>query len=146
MNNKYDKLLKACKDYQRGMISLDEYHNIEKEIKENNFDLLLEEKLENEFKSFCEKLKTKTPEQIIEKAYEITVKEEIKEELKNMELYEQEKVIMIEQPDLLNELYHDWLDTDTPLGDSLRDTLEESVFSLTRYFGKQNLFKIPKER
>lgn len=145
MNNKYDSLLKAYKDYQRGMISLDEYYSIEKEIKENNFDLLLEEKLENEFKTFCEKLKTKTPEEIIEKAYEITVKEEIKEELKNMKLHNQEKVIMIEQDDLLTEFYHDWLDTDIPLGDSLRGTLEESISSLTRYFGKQNHFK-PKER
>lgn len=145
-NDKYEKLLQAYRDYQRGMISLDEYHSIEKELKENDFDLQLEEKLENEFKAFCEKLKEKTPEEIIEKAYELVCKEEIKEELKNMELHDQEKIIMIEQTDLLNEFYHDWLDTDIPLGDSLRSTLEESVASITRYFGKQNLFKIPKER
>ena len=62
-----------------------------------------------------------------------------------MKLHDQEKVIMIDQDDLLTEFYHDWLDTDVPLGDVLKDTLEESVASLTRYYGKQNFFKI-KER
>ena len=38
----------------------------------------LNEKLEKEFKELCEVLKTKTPEEIIERAYEITVKEELK--------------------------------------------------------------------
>ncbi|MFG6319298.1 MAG: DUF3848 domain-containing protein, partial [Clostridia bacterium] len=50
----------------------------------------LNEKLEKEFKEFCEVLKTKTPEEIIERAYEITVKEELKDELINMDLHDKE--------------------------------------------------------
>ena len=142
---KSKKLLKAYKDYQRGAISLEEYNSIANTTKDNNFDFLLEEKLEKEFNTFREKLKTKSPEEIIDKAYELIVKEEIKEELKNMKLHDQEKVVMLDQSNLLTEFYHDWLDTDVPLGDSLKDTLEESVATLTRYYGKQNLFKI-KER
>ena len=142
---KNERLLKAYKDYQRGVISLEEYNSIANTTKNNNFDFLLEKKLEKEFNAFREKLKTKSPEEIIDKAYELIVKEEIKEELKNMKLHDQEKVIMIDQDDLLTEFYHDWLDTDVPLGDVLKDTLEESVASLTRYYGKQNFFKI-KER
>ena len=142
---KNEKLLEAYRDYQRGAISLEEYNSIANTTKDNNFDFLLEEKLEKEFNTFREKLKTKSPEEIIDKAYELIVKEEIKEELKNMKLHDQEKVIMIDQDDLLTEFYHDWLDTDVPLGDVLKDTLEESVASLTRYYGKQNFFKI-KER
>ena len=34
MGDKYEKLLQAYRDYQRGMISLDEYHSIEKELKD----------------------------------------------------------------------------------------------------------------
>ena len=142
---KNERLLKAYKDYQRGVISLEEYNSIANTTKNKNFDFLLEKKLEKEFNAFREKLKTKSPEEIIDKAYELIVKEEIKEELKNMKLHDQEKVIMIDQDDLLTEFYHDWLDTDVPLGDVLKDTLEESVASLTRYYGKQNFFKI-KER
>lgn len=142
---KNEKLLEAYKDYQRGAISLEEYNSIANTTKDNNFDFLLEEKLEKEFNTFREKLKTKSPEEIIDKAYELIVKEEIKEELKNMKLHDQEKVVMLDQSNLLTEFYHDWLDTDVPLGDSLKDTLEESVATLTRYYGKQNLFKI-KER
>lgn len=142
---KNERLLRAYKDYQRGVISLEEYNSIANTTKNNNFDYLLEKKLEKEFNAFREKLKTKSPEEIIDKAYELIVKEEIKEELKNMKLHDQEKVVMLDQSNLLTEFYHDWLDTDVPLGDVLKDTLEESVATLTRYYGKQNLFKI-KER
>ena len=58
---------------------------------------------------------------------------------------EKEKAIMIDQNDLLTEFYHDWLNTDVPLGESLRDTLEDSVAMLTRYYGKQNKFRINEE-
>lgn len=143
---KYNEhLLNAYKDYQRREILLSEYNNVVNKITNNYFDTLLKQKLEKEYKDFCESLKTKSPEEIIKKAYEITVKEEIKEEIKNMNLHDQEKIIMLNQDNLLTEFYHDWLDTDVPLGDVLKETLEESVSTLTRYYGKQNHFKI-KER
>ena len=44
----------------------------------------LDEKLDNEFTSFCENAKTKSPQEILNSAYEITVKEEIKDSLKNI--------------------------------------------------------------
>ena len=51
---------------------------------------------------------------------------------------------MFLQEDLLNEFYHDWLDCDTPLGDSLKECLEESVATLTRYMGKKKNIVINK--
>ena len=62
-----------------------------------------------------------------------------------MRLEEKEKAIMIDQNDLLTEFYHDWLNTDITLGESLRDTLEDSVAMITRYYGKQNKFRIDEE-
>lgn len=94
----------------------------------------LNEKLEKEFKEFCEMMKTKTPEEIIERAYEITVKEELKDEIVNMDLHDKEIEIMLGHNDLLTEFYHDWLDCDTPLGESLRENLQESVAIITRYY------------
>lgn len=128
------------------LLNKTEYENNERGVEIIDLDEALETMLEREFNHFKKGLKKLPKGKIIERAYELVCKEEIKEELKNMKLHDQEKIIMIEQIDLLNEFYHDWLDTDIPLGDSLRSTLEESVATITRYFGKQNLFKIPKER
>lgn len=55
-----------------------------KQLEEKNS---LDEKIDNEFTSFCENAKTKSPQEILDSAYEITVKEEIKDSLKNMDLY-----------------------------------------------------------
>ncbi len=101
----------------------------------------LNKKLDEEYKKLCDELKLKSKEEIIERAYELTVKEELKEEIKNMDLYDKEIIIMTEQDDLLNEFYHDWLDIDVPLGEVLRDTIQESIASITRYYKKQNKFK-----
>lgn len=100
----------------------------------------LNKKLEHEYKKLCDELKRKSKEEIINRAYELTVKDELKEEIKNMDLYDKEILIMTEQKDLLNEFYHDWLDTDVPLGEVLRNTIEESVATITRYYNKQNRF------
>lgn len=101
-------------------------------------------KLESEYKNLCDELKRKSKEEIIERAYELTVKDELKEEIKNMDLYDKEIIIMTEQKDLLDEFYHDWLDTDVPLGEALRSTIEESVAVITRYYNKQNRFNSSK--
>lgn len=100
----------------------------------------LSKKLDEEYKKLCSDLKLKSKEEIIDRAYELTVKEELKEEIKNMDLFDKEIIIMMEQQDLLDEFYHDWLDTDVPLGEVLRDTIEESLASITRYYKKQNKF------
>jgi hypothetical protein len=140
-----NKELNIIRDYAKGIINLDECYELIKEIEnieEIDLDTILSLKLDNEFNDFCEDLKTKAPEEIIKNAYEITVKEELKEEIKNMNLHEKEKAIMIDQNELLTEFYHDWLDTDVPLGESLKETLDESVANLTRYYGKQDHFRI----
>ncbi len=103
---------------------------------------ILDEKLEREYTKFCNTLKTKSPEEIIDKAYELTVKRELKDEIKALSWHDKEMAIMIDQVDLLDEFYHDWLNTDIALGDVLIDSLEDSVSMLTRYYGKQNLFKV----
>lgn len=142
--------LNIIREYGKGKISLKECYKklAEKQNNRGNIkDLteILNQKLEKEFKDFCDKMEEKKPKEIVKKAYEITVKEELKEEIKNMRLEDKEKAIMIDQNNLLTEFYHDWLNTDVPLGESLRDTLEDSVAMLTRYYGKQNKFRIDKE-
>lgn len=125
--NKYDEL------YKRGIIDSNE---LEK-IKVIDMDLALQIKLEREFKHFKKGLKKLPKSKIIEKAYEITSKEEIKDILINMDLHDAEKEMLFYQDDILNEFYHDWLDCDVPLGDSMQYCVEESIATLTKYMGKK---------
>lgn len=145
MNN-----IELLKKYQKGEISLDEYVEIlrTQSNKNRHIDLnnALAEKLDKEYKEFCNKIMLKDKKEIFNKAYEITVKDEIKEELKNMEMYDAEKEIIIAQDNILNEFYYDWLNSDIPLGDVLRCDLEESIATLTRYMGRKNNKKIDDER
>lgn len=126
--DKYESL------YKRGIIDAKEYEN----IKVIDLDLALETKLEREFNHFKKGLKKLPKNKILEKTYELVCKEEIKEELKYMELHDAEKEIIFMQDDVLNEFYHDWLDEDTTLGESMQNSISESIATLTRYIGKKN--------
>ena len=95
-----------------------------------------EKKLRN-LNYFKKGLKKLPKSKIIEKAYEITSKEEIKDILINMDLHDAEKEMLFFQDDILNEFYHDWLDCDIPLGDSMQYCVEESIATLTKYMGKK---------
>ena len=149
--------------YKRGLISKDEFERAEsinnvyrnypikefkiekkgkrdknqKETIEFDVDNTFEQVLENEFEEFKQEMLKKTKEEIFESAYEITSKEEIKDNLKYMNLHRAEKEMLILQDDILTEFYHDWLDDDTPLGDSMKPCIEESIAVLTKYIGKR---------
>lgn len=134
--------------FKRGIISYEEYESLTntKDEKEDKLYDILFDKLEKEYEEICNGVKKKTPDEIIDKAYEITVKREFIDELMTMDLYNEEKVIMIKQKDLLNELYTDWLDTDIQLGDSLRSTMEDSISNITKYYNKYNNKEISEDR
>ena len=120
--------------YKKGLIDTKEYHE---RLKIVDLDLALETKLKREFKAFKKDLKKLPKNKIIDKAYELISKEEIKYTLLNMDLHEAEKEMLFYQDDVLNEFYHDWLDCDVPLGDSMQYCIEESVATLTKYMGKK---------
>ena len=120
--------------YKRGLIDYKEYEK----IKVIDLDLALQTKLEREFNHFKKGLKKLPKSKIIDKAYEIVVKEEIKDMLTYMDLHDAEKEMLFLQDDILNEFYHDWLDCDVPLGDSMEYCIEDSVATLTKYMGKKN--------
>ena len=120
--------------YKKGLIDTKEYHE---RLKIVDLDLALETKLKREFKAFKKDLKKLPKNKIIDKAYELISKEEIKDTLLNMDLHDAEKEMLFYQDDVLNEFYHDWLDCDVPLGDSMQYCIEESVATLTKYMGKK---------
>lgn len=143
--NKYKRGIINNKEYEM-LSNKKKYRNMRGYNKKVSLDTLLSNKLDKEYEDFCKRLMKEDKSKIMNSAYEITVKEELKDEIKNMDLHDEEKEIMLIVDDLLNEFYHDWLDCDTPLGESLRDNLQESVAALTRYIVNPNNRNIDKER
>ena len=115
--NKYEIL------YKRGLISYEEYQ-------EKSLQLALyvqfEDKLNKELKQFKKNLKKKSKNEIMDNAYELTCKEEIKQELLNLDDNKKEFLFM-QNEDILNEFYSNWLKYDSPLSDSIRDSIDETI-------------------
>ena len=120
------------------LINKTEYENNERGIQIVDLDEALSAMLDRELKQYKKELKRLPKGKIIDRAYELVCKEMIKEELEYMELEDVEKEIMIIRGNILNEFYHDWLDDDTPLGESMQNSIGESIASLTRYMGRRN--------
>ena len=118
------------------LLNKTEYENNERGVEIVDLDNALETMLEREFNYFKKGLKKLPKGKIIEKAYELVCKEEIKEELKYMELHDAEKEMMIIQGDILDEFYHDWCNEDSNLGESMQNSIGNSLAMLTRYMGK----------
>ena len=116
---------------------MDKFFKRNKNTKNINTDNALDYLLEKEFEKFKENMMKKSKEEIFDSAYEITVKKEIKDELKYMNLHRAEKELLTLQDDILNEFYYDWLNEDTPLVDSMKPCIEESVSTLTKYIGQR---------
>lgn len=93
--------------------------------------------LEREFDDFKEDIIQKSKKEIFDRAYEITVKEEIKYVIKNMNLHRAEKEMLILQNNILDSIYQDWLKDDTPLGLSMENSIERSIDILTKHIGKK---------
>lgn len=102
-------------------------------MKNKNFDIKLKEKVEREFNDFKKELKNKSKDEIINSAYEIVSKEEIKNTLEFIDLHPKEKQALIKDNDLLNEFYHDWLDADSQFGEIMVDSMIETVGFITRH-------------
>lgn len=82
------------------------------------------EKIKREFDNFIADIKTKTPDEIVEAAYEITYKQEIlfMFECEGAFSDKQSKAVL-KMKNALDQLYQDWLDYDG----SVVVTLNESV-------------------
>lgn len=139
MNNKCvnDEIL--LEKYKRGIISYEEFN--ERLSKTDNQNLTLEEKLERkllkEYSEFIKSLTEKSKYNIIDKSYEITCKDQIKNLLCDIDLDDREIVALLEEQDLLTSFYNDWLDDGfNELSDSIENTVGESIANATKYYYK----------
>lgn len=118
---------------------------MEEEIRQELYD-----KLEKEYQSFIEEIKTLPPEKIIDKSYEKVMKEETLSMF-----YPESKMFDMEEIKALNKeknpleyLYQGWLDSDLNLNQLYEDNVRDSLYDLAeeqRQKSKENRKK-DKER
>ena len=106
----------------------------------------LAEKLEKEYERYKENLLTKTKEEILERNYETTVKQEIVDILSYSDLDDCEIKVLLEEDDILTEFYQDWLDCDTPLYASMEYCVQDSVDIVLRCYNKTQKAKGNEEK
>lgn len=88
----------------------------------------LYEKLENEMKEYKEKVKEKGLDYAMDKAYEMTVKQEIIDSIEyDHELSKTEIKALLSRDNLLNELYDDWISFDGNMREQINYSVDKSV-------------------
>jgi len=115
--NKYEIL------YKRGLISYEEFQEKEQQLALN---LQFEDKLNKELYQFKKNLKRKSKNEIMNRSYELTCKEEIKHELLNLS-DDKKEFLYLQDEEILSEFYNDWLKFDAPLVDSMRGSIDETI-------------------
>ena len=84
--------------------------------------------------------------EIIEKAYELVEKKEIKDELKEKNLTKDELKALLKEKDLLSECYEDWRNSDGRLGEVISYTIDDSIEIIEQEYKKENKQKIKESR
>lgn len=74
----------------------------------------LYEKMEEEQRVFVEELKTKTPDEILNRAYEYLMREDFLYEMEHINLNERQIRAMLATDTPLADLYRKWMDTEDP--------------------------------
>ena len=96
-----------------------------------DYNELLYEKVQAEYDAFIEELKRMTPEQVIDKAYQKVIKENMVMAIQDMELTPSEAKALCREKYPLDRMYQEWLDTDVSgmqmLKDSIDDTAKQAV-------------------
>ena len=87
----------------------------------------LYELVQNEHKKFLAGLKSKTPDQIIESAYEICYREDLAMTLLAIELDDKQLDFLLSLPNPIGFLYGEWLKTDISTHEMLRDAIYDII-------------------
>lgn len=96
-------------------------------MSETDYNELLYEKVQAEYDAFIEELKQMTPEQVIDKAYEKTIKEDLVTEIQHRSLEQSEAKALYREKYPLDRMYREWLDTDVSYMDLLKDSIDDTA-------------------
>ncbi|WP_416325182.1 DUF3848 domain-containing protein [[Eubacterium] hominis] len=99
---------------------------------------MLNDKVQNEYNTFIEKLKGLSPVEIIEHSYEKVFKEDLAMALSEKSLSSDEAKAMLSLKYPLDALYQEWMKTDISYMDMLSDIVDYKVESAVKEMKKQN--------
>lgn len=94
---------------------------------EANYSVLLYEKVQAEYDDFIDRLKTEPVEEVIEKAYEKVIKEEMVSICKAIENDPKEAKALYLEKFPLDRMYQDWLKNDISYVEMLKDSVDDSA-------------------
>jgi hypothetical protein len=100
----------------------------------------LYEKLEDELKEFKTKIKEKGVDYVIDKAYELTSKQEIIDSIHyEHELSKTEIKALLSRENVLDELYDDWLSFDGNMREHINYSVDRSLEVITNDYKKDKV-------
>lgn len=102
----------------------------------------LNDKVQQELSSFQEEMLSRSPQEIFDAAYQITIKNDIVECILNKDYSPQAARALMKSPNLLQEVYEEWLETDY----SHMEDLNRTVTVFKNYMVKTEKILSEKER
>jgi hypothetical protein len=87
--------------------------------------LRLTDKVQRELSSFREEMQQKSPQEIYEAAYQIALKNDIAECFSEADYSPQAAKALLKSPNLLNDIYAEWIETDYSHMEDLRQTIAD---------------------
>lgn len=100
----------------------------------------LYEKLENELKDFKEQIRESGVDYAIDKAYELTTKQEIIDSIQfDHELSKTEINALLSKENVLDELYDDWLSFDGNMREHINYSVDKSLNIMTNEYKKDKI-------
>ena len=115
--------------------------DLREELQEKFYD-----KMDKELADLKAELMTCKPEVIIERAYELVSKEELKSSIICRNCDTQELKALLKTDNLLQELYDEWMDLDAGFHQVLEDAVDETVERITEDFAKEKSKKSRESR
>lgn len=96
------------------------------------------EKINREMNEYLAEIKTKSPEEIVEAAYEITYKQEILGMFEcDGAFNDKQSMAILKTKNALDYLYKEWLDYDGSVLDELRGSVDLAIENQIDFFKKQ---------
>ena len=100
----------------------------------------LYQKLENELKDFKTKMKENGVDYAIDRAYELTTKQEIIDSIEfDHDLSKTQIKALLSRENILDELYDDWLSIDGNMRENINYTVDESLNLITDEYKKDKI-------
>lgn len=97
-----------------------------------DYNNLLYEKVAKELADFIAELKTKSPDEMIESAYELTIKEDMVSVFEGTDYSQTEAKALYKEKYPLDACYQEWLHNDLTHMDIIKETVEDKIRSCVK--------------